>query len=123
LALLEQGTVDGGLRHLREAVRLRPDWAAALGDLARVLATCPDARFRNGPEAVGLAERACELSGGQEARLLSVLDMAYAEAGRFGDAIKTAEKVREVALGRGEAELAEAADARLAAYRQGRVAR
>ena len=65
---------------------------------------------------VRLAERACELSG-KEARFWGTLDAAYAEAGRFEDAIKTAEKTRDLALAAGEKDLAAAAEQRLGMYR------
>jgi hypothetical protein len=72
---------------------------------------------RNGEEAVRLAERSCQLTGGQDLRSLAVLDAAYAEAYRFEQAITTATKVRDLAASQGERQAVEAADARLAEYR------
>ena len=48
-------------------------------DLAWLLATAPDARFRDGPRAVEHATRACELSGWRDAAALDTLAAAYAE--------------------------------------------
>jgi hypothetical protein len=98
-------------------VWLAPDDPQALDALAWLLATCPQAQLRDGPAAVRLAERAREASGGQEARLWGTLDAAYAEAGRFPEAIAAAQKARELALTAGQEELAQAAEARLAGYR------
>ena len=72
--------------------------------------------MRDGPQAVRLAEEACKLSGGKEARCFGTLDAAYAEVGRFDDAVATATKVRELALAAGQPGLAQAAEARMVFY-------
>ena len=46
-------------------LKIDPDRLFALNDLAWLLATAPEAGFRDGPEAVRLAERACRLSNYQ----------------------------------------------------------
>ncbi|MDB6024598.1 MAG: repeat-containing protein, partial [Verrucomicrobiales bacterium] len=74
---------------------------------------------RNGKTAVELAQRACELSGFKDAKALGILDAAYAEAGRFKEALETAEKVRALSLQSGQTGLAAAADRRIALYRAG----
>ena len=56
------------------------------------LATNPDARIRNGPRAVELAERVCNLTQWENPVCLGTLAAAYAEAGRFDEAIATAQK-------------------------------
>ncbi len=94
--LAVSGDFPDAVSHYREALRLRPDWPGALRDLAWILATNPRDDLRNGPEAVRLARRSCELTKNSDARFLSALDAAYAEAGRFDDAIKTAEQVRQL---------------------------
>jgi Flp pilus assembly protein TadD len=42
--------------------------------------------MRNGTEALALAVRAMELSGGKDAVILDTLAAAYAESGRFANA-------------------------------------
>ena len=84
------------------------------------MATNPKAELRNGAEAVRLAERACELSGGKEARFQGTLDAAYAEAGRFADALATAAKAHDLALAAGQPEIARQAEERVALYRAGK---
>jgi protein O-mannosyl-transferase len=116
LALLMQGHSAAAASHYREAVRLKPDWPAALKELAWILATDPSTEIRNGAEAVDLAERACVLTGHKEASFLVVLDVAYAEAGRFEEAARTAERVRELALASGKPAIAQAAEQRLTSY-------
>ena len=81
----------------REALRLNPDLAGALNNLAWVLAASPDDELRNGAEAVRLAERACELTHYGQPLFIGTLAAAYAEAGRFPEAVTTAEKVEQLA--------------------------
>ena len=90
-----------------EALRLQPDLAAALNNLAWIRASSPQKEFRNGPEAVRLAERACQVTKHREAVMVGTLAAAYAEAGRFDEAIATARKARELALAGGNHELAD----------------
>jgi hypothetical protein len=57
------------------------------------------------------------LSGGNEARFFGTLDAAYSGAGRFEEAITTAQKARELALAAGQKQIAEKAEERLGLYR------
>ena len=101
------------LKAYREAVRLSPDSAAALNDLAWLLATLPDAKLRDGAEALRLAQRACDLTQNQEPLCLATLDAAYAETGQFPKAIQAAQETKNVALASRRADLAADADERL----------
>ena len=101
-------------------MRLSPNTSLYLNDLAWLLATNPKPERREGAEAVRLAERACALSGGKEARFWGTLDAAYAEAGRFVDAMATATKARDLALAAGQPDIAQRAEERLALYRAGK---
>jgi tetratricopeptide (TPR) repeat protein len=95
------------IAHYTEALRLQPDLAEALNNLAWIRAANPNPEFRNGPEAVRLAERACKLSEFKEAVLVGTLAAAYAEAGRFDEAVATARKAGELALASGQKDLAD----------------
>src|ERR1035437_238355 len=70
IMLLARDDVAGASRHYREAVRLKPDWVEALNNLSWLLATQPDARFRDGKQAVELAARRVVLTHTNEAKLL-----------------------------------------------------
>ena len=111
-----RGQVPEALAHWRAALRVQPDLLPALNEVAHLLAASPEAAVRNGPEAVTLAERAVKLSGGREAMYLDTLAAAYAEAGRFADAIETARRGLEVATGQDQSPLREGLAARLQLY-------
>ncbi len=127
LALAAQGQGDGALAELDRALEIAPAYQKAaearvrlLRQLAWTRAAHPDAGRRDAASAVALAERAAASSGHQQAGDLDLLAAAYAEAGRFGDAARTA----ELALGRARADAqpgrARGLELRLRLYRAGR---
>jgi tetratricopeptide (TPR) repeat protein len=89
----------------KEALRLRPDFEPALNNLAMLRASCPQAEFRNGAEAVQLAEAACRLSRRRNPSFLGTLAAAYAEAGRYGDAVRTIQDALAASQASGASEL------------------
>ena len=105
MILLQTGEATNGLRELEEAVRLAPDAPVLLNEVAWVLATFPNASVRNGREAVRLAGHACALVGDNNPKLLGTLAAAYAEAGRFPDAINAAQHALFLARSSGDAYL------------------
>jgi hypothetical protein len=111
-----EGKPEEAIARYRQVIELQPDSAPGYYQLSGLLATHPSAAVRNGAEAVRLAERARDLTGGTEPHYLAVLDAAYAEAGRFDDAIQTASKARDLALAAGNKSLADEAEGRLALY-------
>lgn len=113
------GDITNAVAHLRLALALKPQWPEVLNNLAWILAANPNAALRNGAEAVLLAERACELSQHREPVLLGTLAAAYAEAARFDDAVKTAEKARDLAATAGLNDVAEKNSQLLQLYRAG----
>jgi tetratricopeptide (TPR) repeat protein len=113
-----RGQMQQALAHWRAALRVQPDFLPALNEVAHLLAACPDASARNGSEAVTLAERAVKLSGGHEAMYLDTLAAAYAEAGRFADAVETARRGLEIATRQDQAQLREGLAARLRLYEE-----
>ena len=91
-----------------------------LNDLAWRLATHPLAAVRNGAEAVEHAERACELTQRQQPQLIGTLAAAYAEAGRFDDAVRAAENAITAASAAGLQEIVERNQFLLQLYRAGK---
>ena len=116
-AMAEKRDMPSAVARLRTALWLEPNQAQALQDLAWLLATAPQAKLRNGAEAVRLAQHALELRG-EDSRSWAALDAAYAEAGQFADAIAAAQRTRNLALATGQRTAAEEAENRLARYQQ-----
>ncbi len=81
-----------------------------------VLATCPDETLRDGTRAVVLAERARDLTGSRNARVLDTLAVVYAAAGRYSDALTAAHQAEQRAQLDGDELLAKAIEERLALY-------
>jgi tetratricopeptide (TPR) repeat protein len=120
--LAAQGQFAGALGRFSLAMRLRPDWPEAMSATAWVMATAPQSSVRNGPEAVRLAERAAALTGKKDVHVLATLDAAYAEAGRFPEAITAAEETRNAAAGAGNEQAVRAAKNRLERYQRNQAA-
>lgn len=111
---------------LKYALALKPKPATeltALNNLAWVLATCPDDSVRNGNEAVRYAQRACSLTDFKQSGMVNTLAAAYAEAGRFPDAIATAQTAIALADAIGDSHAAATTRQLLARYRGGHPAR
>jgi tetratricopeptide (TPR) repeat protein len=75
----------------RRSVRLAPGLVWPKHALAWMLATCPDATVRNGEAAVELALSVCRLTANASVRAWDALAAAYAECGRFEEAVAAAE--------------------------------
>lgn len=95
--LIQKGEEAEGIAKLEQAVEIKPDFSDALNDLAWELATAPQARLRNGKEAVELAQRADHLAEGKDLDVLDTLAAAYAEAGRFAESMQAARKAIDLA--------------------------
>ncbi len=107
----------------REVLRVNPDQLQTLNNLAILLATHPQAELRNGAEAVELAKRACELTRGANPVFLGTLAAAYAEAGQFPEAIKTAQTAYNLASRSGPPDLIATLAAHLRLYQAGQPCR
>jgi tetratricopeptide (TPR) repeat protein len=100
-ALKQQGQTPQALIQYRTALHLAPTWPEALHRFALVLATHHDARFRDGPTAVRLAETANELTHQNNVLCLNTLAAAYAEVSRFDEAVATEQQALDLALASG----------------------
>jgi tetratricopeptide (TPR) repeat protein len=105
-ALLQKGRVDEAIAHFQKALEINPVEPAVQNNLAWLLATCPQASLRNGNEAVELARQANELTGGKNPVILNTLAAAFAEAGRFSEAVETAQRALRLAEAQSNAGLA-----------------
>jgi hypothetical protein len=121
LAFDIQGRIPEALLEYHAALKWQPNLTEAQNNLAWLLATGPDPKFRNGAEAVTLAARACSLTDHHRAIYIGTLAAAYAEAGHFNDAVATAQEARAVALARGQKELANTNEKLESLYQSGRA--
>jgi protein O-mannosyl-transferase len=104
----------------RQAIRIRPDSLEATNDLAWLIATSPDIRNRDTNEAISLARRACELSGYEAPAVLDTLGAAYAAAGRFKEAVDTANRALDLADAANQLQLKGMIQHHLSFYTQGK---
>jgi tetratricopeptide (TPR) repeat protein len=110
------GRTQEALAQWREALRVDPNFVPAMNDAAHALAASPNASDRNGAEAVRLAERAVQLSGARNPLYLDTLAAAYAEVGRFPDAVATERKALDLAAPQHNAQLEDGLNARIKLY-------
>ena len=104
-------------------MQLKPDDLDAQMNLAWLRATCAEASLRNGDAAIEHAQRAMQLCGGQRPDALDTLAAAYAEGGRFPEALAAARKALELAERHNAHALADAMRGRIALYEAGKPLR
>jgi tetratricopeptide (TPR) repeat protein len=122
-ALIQQGRVREAVEQWQEALTIQPDNGNAASNLAWVFATCPEDSIRNGPRALQLAGEALRISGGKIPMVFRIVAAAYAENGRFGDAIQAAQQGADLADAQGNAALASELRSNIASYEAGRPLR
>jgi tetratricopeptide (TPR) repeat protein len=83
-----------------------PDSPVLLNEIAWLRATALASDLRNGAEAVRLAEHACSIGGEKQPMLIATLAAAYAEAGKFPEAITTAQNALSLARSSSDAKTA-----------------
>jgi tetratricopeptide (TPR) repeat protein len=118
-ALLQAGRAAEAIGQYEKVLQIRPDDIQAASHLAWILATNPDASLRDGPKAVELALRANRLSDGKSLIIIGTLAAAYAEAGKFSEAVATVQRARQLALAQTNTVLADALDQQLRLYESG----
>jgi tetratricopeptide (TPR) repeat protein len=123
LAMLQTGDTKRAVTHLEKALDVDPGHMNAEVNLAWVLATSPDDSLRNGARAVQLAEDVVNRAGHPNAIVLRTLAAAYAEVGRFNDAITTAQQAIEIAKATANEGLISDLERSIAAYQSNQSVR
>jgi tetratricopeptide (TPR) repeat protein len=87
------GKYAEALKEFNYLVSLHPKrvtLARVLSDRAWFYATCPNASFRNGQQAVKDAKAACSIMVWKDEHMIDTLAAAYAETGDFNSAVQYA---------------------------------
>jgi Flp pilus assembly protein TadD len=117
--LCNLGQYRQALAHLEAAYAANAGDVSVANNLAWLLATCPEGTYRDGPRAVRLAEWACKATSFKSPPLLDSLAAAYAESGRFEEAIRITRQAIEIVRGNPKAST-EALESRLSLYLAGK---
>ena len=89
------GKYTDALKEFNYLISLHPrnvTLARALSDRAWFRATCPDASFRNGQQAIKDAKAACSITVWKDENMIDTLAAAYAEVGDFNSAVQYAQQ-------------------------------
>jgi tetratricopeptide (TPR) repeat protein len=121
--LLQLGRAQEAVVEYERAVAINPADTQALNNIAWVLATCPDALVRDGAKAVQAAERADALTQHRNLVITGTLAAAYAEAGRFAEAVKTGQYALQLAADEGNSSRVESIRAQIELYQSGAAVR
>jgi len=89
-ARTQRGDLPNAIDDYDRALEINPFFVDAYNNKAWLLATCANQRFRNGEQAVRLAQKAVELKA--DISTLDTLAAAYAAAGNFDAAVDTQKK-------------------------------
>jgi tetratricopeptide (TPR) repeat protein len=111
------------LAHWHRALAQEPQSVTALIGAARIRASSSDGNLRDGQEAVKLAALARDLTEGKDASVLDTLGAAYAEDGKFADALAAAEQALKLATAQGDSALEKMIEGRMRDYREKRAYR
>jgi protein O-mannosyl-transferase len=118
-ALMASGQYAKAIAEFERTLQLRPGMEEAENNLAWLLATCEDRSLRNGERAVTLARQAVQHSHDPKPMMLGTLAAAYAEAGKFPEAVATAQQAHQLALDQNNTALARVLESQLQRYQSG----
>src|SRR5207244_1811927 len=121
--LIQQRRIREAIEQWQKVLAIQPDNGNAMSNLAWVFATSPDESLRDGTEAVRLAEQALRISGGRIPMIFRTLAAAYAENGRFSQAIETAQHGIQLANNQGNRGLATELQSNIGLYQAGKPLR
>ena len=96
-ALLQKGAVAEAIPQYQKALELKPAEPEIQNGLAWLLATAAEPSLRDGGKAVALARQANQETGEENPVVLHTLAAAYAEAGKFPDAVEAAQHALRLA--------------------------
>lgn len=107
VAFYKVGHFEQSVSHYQKALEIQPVFIEASTNLSWILATSPITTVRNGTKALELAIQSDRLANGGDPKILRNLAAAYAELGRFSEAIKAAKHAYSISIMQADANLAE----------------
>jgi tetratricopeptide (TPR) repeat protein len=116
--LIQQGRVAEGVEEWQKVLAVEPDNGNAMSNLAWVFATSPEDSLRDGAQAVQLAEQALRISGERIPMIFRTLAAAYAESGRFPEAVQAAQQGMQLANSQGNLGLVTELQGNITLYQQ-----
>jgi tetratricopeptide (TPR) repeat protein len=118
-ALLRIGNPGAAIPHWEDILQTEPRDPNAQSNLAWVYATCPQPSMRNGPKALALIQNVIKRIGRNNATVLRICAAAYAECGRFSEAMETAKEAWQLAATQGNSTLAADLEDDIVTYQRG----
>jgi tetratricopeptide (TPR) repeat protein len=120
IAYIKLGNYDLAIENWTRAKELEPNIVEALNNPAWLLVTASAVSSEDANRAIDYAQRVCEMTGYREPQLLDTLAASYASAGRFEEAVTTAQRAIDAAKARGQEEIASKIEKRLELYGAGK---
>jgi Flp pilus assembly protein TadD len=120
LCFFQTGQMQEAKLQYERALQSAPADPGILNNLAWLLAACPLASLRDGNKAVELARQANALTGAERPLILRTLAAALAEAGRFPEAVETAQRAASLAEAQSIPDLARQIQFELKFYQAGK---
>jgi tetratricopeptide (TPR) repeat protein len=117
--LLEKQQIRLAFEHYLRILESAKDSVTVLNALAWIQAACAIEGLHNPDQALERAVRACELTDYDTPEVVDTLAVAYAAAGRFPEAMETAQKAMRAAQSAGNTALAQRITNRLKLYEAG----
>jgi Flp pilus assembly protein TadD len=121
-ALLQKGRMDEAIARYQKALEIQPVVPEVHNNLRRlawVLATCPETSGRSGVKALKLAQQLDRLSGGSNPMVAGTLAAAYAETGRFPEAVAAAQRALRLAVAQQNTGLVDGLQEQIRFYQSG----
>lgn len=116
-----RGELKEAVNHYEKAMNLLPEWDKPDYNLAWIFASCEDVKVCNPQKAIGIAENLCEKTSYSNPEYLDLLSAAYARAGRFREAVETAQKAVRLATENHAQTLPDEIQKRLRLYRENKA--
>lgn len=123
MALAESGKFGDAAGSYRAALKLQPDLMPAIVNLGWLLSANRDPKVRNGQEAITLAETALKIAGEEYPEAFDLLAAAYAEAGKWKEAVGAAQRASSLATKAGRRDITADLERKIKLYESGQAFR